>query len=143
MGNSRFGDCSEMIGIQTTLLISVAASLTQDEFRSFPLVSSVIRPIKECPQANETEEIRNVDGEEVHATFVHDYSILVKSQPLVHSIFSKNLPLMWEIYHRPYLNCKSQDDPYLIQALQNDYITKPDISKEYSLNVPIEEIKEK
>ena len=41
------------------------------------------------------------------------------------------------------MNCKSQDDPYLIQSLQNDYIRKPDISKEYSFNVPIEEIKEK
>ena len=64
-----------MIRIYNILLINFIASLTQDEFRSFPLVSSEIRPIKECPQANETEEVRNVDGEEVHATFVHDYSM--------------------------------------------------------------------
>ena len=49
--------------------------ITKEEFKKYPLVSSVTRPNTECPGAEETEEVRIVDGEEISAVFIHDFTM--------------------------------------------------------------------
>ena len=35
------------------------------------------------------------------------------------------------------MNCKEQDDPYLIDAIKKSFITEPSFEKEYKFNLPL------
>ena len=54
------------------LVVAGGTQMTQEEFRLSPLVSSVTRASKDCPDTEETEEVRMVKGEKVRAVFIHD-----------------------------------------------------------------------
>jgi len=82
-----------------------------------------------------------VDGEKVRAVFIHDYPILVGSTHLEYNMCNENsLVSKWNIYHRPYLNCKEQDDPYLIDAIKKSFLTEPDLKKDYKFDRPVEKL---
>ena len=39
------------------------------------------------------------------------------------------------------MNCKDQDDPYLVEAVKKSFLIKPDYEKPYNFDVPLNEIK--
>ena len=55
------------------LKVTMGLQITEEEFNKHPLVSSVIRPNAECPNTDETVEVRMVDGEEIRAVYIHDF----------------------------------------------------------------------
>jgi hypothetical protein len=124
------------------IMVRSTSQLTQEEFKTHPLVSSVTRHNAECPEAEETEEVRMVEGEKIRAVFIHDYPILQRSADLQYNMCNENsLVSKWDIYHRPYLNCKEQDDPYLVGAVNRSFLTRPDAEKDYKFTVPVEKMK--
>ena len=50
----------------------------------------------------------------------------------------KQLP---RIFSRPYLNCKEQDDPYLVDAVKRSFMIEPDFEKKYNFDVPLDKLK--
>ena len=41
------------------------------------------------------------------------------------------------LFSRPYLNCKEQDDPYLIEAIKKSFLTEPSRDKDYQFDRPL------
>merc|ERR1712013_904102 len=77
-------------------------------------------------------------GEKVRAVFIHDYPILISSTDLQYNMCSENsIVSKWNIYHRPYLNCKEQADPYLIEAIKKSFLTEPSRDKDYQFDRPL------
>ena len=50
----------------------------------------------------------------------------------------KQLP---RIFSRPYLNCKEQDDPYLVDAVKRSFMIEPYFENKYNFDVPLDKLK--
>ena len=42
---------------------------------------------------------------------------------------------------RPFLNCKADTDPYLVQAVKSSYLSQPDFQEKYNFDVPLDKLR--